>query len=207
MSALPSSEEFRATRELRPREERKPSDLHGWLTRAHDESPWDFSVVDMSYGGCRIRSGAALRRGETVRLAVARKGLIEACVRWRRGESIGLSFMVEQPRPALWPRKAERFRFDCPVMVRRQGRRSQLIDAQDISTHGCCLRFTDAPQSGETMWVRLPGVESIEAETRWTRGFSSGVNFKTQIHPAVFDLILSRLEAADNPPIWSRLKV
>jgi hypothetical protein len=176
------------------REERRSSDLTGWLMTDADEAIWDCSVVDLSYGGCKIRTTASLHRGDAVRLSVQRRGLIEAVVRWRRADQVGLSFNVEQPEKKMFPRQVERHKFSAPVMVRRGGRRSQLIDARDVSVKGCCLNFADLPKEGEVIWVRLPGLEPLEAEVRWTHKFRCGVTFMTKIHPAVFDLMLTRFD-------------
>jgi len=198
MSALLQHDEFLAARPQSPREDRKDVTLRGWFVRPLDQSVWDFCITNLSYSGCRIETAAPLHRGEHVRLGVQKLGNIAATVCWRRGGFIGLAFSEAQPKPQHWPRKSERHKFESVVLVRRPGRRSQMIDARDIARHGCRLSFTDAPQVGESLWVRLPGLEPIEAEVRWVRDFECGVAFTAPIHPAVFALVLSRTEADDH---------
>lgn len=174
------------------REERRQADLCGWFKRVADESFWDFRITNLSYGGCRLETDAPLVRGETIKLCVQRRGNIDGTVCWRRGQAFGLSFKVEKPKPVMWPRKAPRHSFDAVVMVRRAGCRSQVIDAKDVSLHGCCLQLADVPKVDEVMWVKLPRLEALESTVCWVKGFDCGLKFKTAIYPAVFELLLER---------------
>ena len=172
------------------REERRPSDLRGWFTRNGEDSSWDFLILNLSYGGCQLRTGAQLHVGEQLSLSVMRRGVIEATVKWRNGDRYGLAFIVQKPSKPHWPRKAERHKAELNVLVRHPGRRSQHIDATDVSPHGCCLSFVDAPREGALLWVQLPCLEPIEATVRWVDGHRAGVSFGKPIHAAVFDLLL-----------------
>ncbi|GAA4011767.1 hypothetical protein GCM10022280_06840 [Sphingomonas swuensis] len=184
-----------ATTDGRPREERRPTRLSGWFVRLRDSATFEFDLVNLSYGGCRIRSEAALSRGEAIRLSFGTRGNIDATVRWRSGQNVGLAFDGADERPH-WPRKAVRHAAAMSVLVRRQGRRSQWIDATDVSEAGCCLSFVDAPRVGDLLWVQLPGLEAIETEVRWVEGHRAGTVFRREIHPAVFELLLARWKSA-----------
>jgi hypothetical protein len=175
---------------LQQREERRPSDLRGWFTRTDDGSGCDFVIINLSYGGCQLRTGAQLQVGEQVSLSVVRRGFIEAEVKWRCGELYGLAFAMVQPAKSHSPREVERHKATINVLVRRQGRTSQQIEATDVSRLGCCLDFVDAPRQGDRLWVQLPCLEPIETDVRWVDGFKAGVAFTKPIHPAVFDLLL-----------------
>ena len=172
------------------REERRPSDLRGYFTRPGDDACWDFVIVNLSYGGCQLQTGAQLQVGETLNLSVIRRGVIEATVKWRCGDRYGLAFAVLQPAKPHWPRKAERHKAVIDVLVRRQGRRSQHLDATDVSRTGCCLDFVDPPREGDTLWVQLPCLEPLETEVRWVQGHRAGVSFAKPIHASVFYLLL-----------------
>jgi len=208
VSALGNHQDFLAARPLRPREDRKNVALRGWFVRPLDQSVWDFCITDLSYSGCRIETAAPLNRGEQVRLGVQKLGNIAATVCWRRNGFVGLAFTEVQPKPQHWPRKSDRHPFESVVLVRRPGRRSQMIDARDIARHGCRLSFVDAPAVGEHLWVRLPGLEPIDAEVRWVRDFECGVSFETPIHEAVFALVLTRAgHNQDLPPESALLRM
>lgn len=180
--------------DLRPRktrDERRAVALRGWMVLASDNSIWDFTLTDLSYGGCRLETAAPLRRGDEVKLSVANRGKIEAVVRWRRERAVGLSF-IQVAEEGQTPRQVERLKADLEVIVRRQGRRGQQLDARDISPLGCCLVFVDVPRVDDRIWIQLPGLEAIEARVRWVEGHCAGVMFEKPIHAAVFDLLLER---------------
>jgi hypothetical protein len=176
-------------------EERRVASLRGWFTRLHDQSIWDFLIINLSYSGCQLRTGAQLRVGEKLSLYVMRRGIVEGTVKWCRGDSFGVAFHVERPSKPHWPRKAERHKAAINVLVRRLGRTSQQIDATNVSRLGCCLQFVDAPREGDRLWVQLPCLEPIQTTVRWVENYKAGVSFEKAIHPAVFDLLLEVWQA------------
>ncbi|WP_300973652.1 PilZ domain-containing protein [Sphingomonas sp. LHG3406-1] len=192
MSAQPFLDPPSATPIYPPREERRPTALSGWLARPTAERSWDFILTNLSYGGCRLRTDAPLVRGDEVNLTVHRRGAIPAVVRWRNGHGVGLSFVVEAPPRTEVPRQAKRRPLAMAVIVRRAGRRSQSLDASDISPRGCCLAFVDPPRPDDWIWVALPGLEPMEGRIRWVEDYRAGVEFVKPIHDAVFDLLLLR---------------
>jgi hypothetical protein len=133
--------------------------------------------------------------------------VIDAVVAWSRGEQFGLSFKIEPLTKAQTKRTNERFSLDCQVLVRRQNRREQRIDGIDVSVAGCALSYVDAPRLGELIWIKLPGLEAIPAKIEWAQDFRCGASFERRIHPAVFDLMLTRIpEIRKRPAIWERLQ-
>jgi hypothetical protein len=180
---------------MKPREERRPASFHGWFAREADEAAWDFLITNLSYSGCRIKTAAPLKQGERLRLSVARRGIIESTVVWRRGEDAGLAFAVEPRAPAYWPRKAVRYQSRLSVLVRRQGRASQRMEASDISQIGCCLEFVSPPREGETVWVQLCGLQPLPSEVRWVEGGKVGVSFAHPIQSIIFQLLIDQWKA------------
>lgn len=180
------------TPEHPPREERRPAQLTGWLERNGSDKAFDFAVLNLSYGGCRLQTDAPLARGEQVVLHVHRRGSIPAVVRWRNGHGIGMSFSpVEDVRPEK-PRKDERLPLNSEIMVRRAGRRAQSLQISDLSRFGCCLQFVDPPRAGDWIWVALPSLAPVEARVRWVENHRAGVEFVRPIHETVFDLLRVR---------------
>jgi hypothetical protein len=184
------------TKELKPREARQPTDLHGWFVRDTEETAWDFIISNLSYSGCRIRTAAPLQSGERIRLSVAKRGIIESTVVWRRGEAAGLAFAVKRAAPAQWPRKALRYETRLSVLVRQRGRTSQRMEALNISQVGCCLEFVSPPRAGELLWVQLRGLVPLAAEVRWVEGHQVGVAFAHAIQSIVFQLLIDQWKAA-----------
>jgi hypothetical protein len=180
---------------MKPREERRPASFHGWFARKTDETAWDFIITNLSYGGCRIKTAAPLQQGEHLLLSVARRGIIESTVVWRRGEDAGIAFAVEPAVPAYWPRKAVRYKSRLSVLVRRQGRASQRMEASDISQIGCCLEFVSPPREGDLVWVQLCGLQPLASEVRWVEGRQVGVSFAHPIQSLVFQLLIDKWRA------------
>jgi hypothetical protein len=46
------------------------------------------------------------------------------------------------------------------------------------------------------LWVKLDGLESIEAIVCWVEESRLGLMFKAPLHPAVFDMLLVRMSRA-----------
>lgn len=79
------------------------------------------------------------------------------------------------------------------VVLRRPGQHNYLVTVHNLSRHGCKLEFVERPSLDEWVWVKIPGLEALEARVCWVDGFVIGVEFRNEIHPAVFDLIMQRL--------------
>lgn len=171
------------------REERRPVHLPGWLTR-QDQSTWDFRLSDLSYSGCKILCEAPLGRGEPVRLAVLNRGLVEAEARWRRNGFVGLRF-TDLGEPSNWPRRIHRTPIHGTVRLKRSGRRRHDLRIFDLSTNGCKVEFLDRPAIDELVWIKLDGMETLEARVRWIEGFVGGLRFSKVLHPAVLGLHLA----------------
>ena len=175
------------------REDRRPVALTGWLIRSDDEDQaHDFSIDNLSYGGCRMQSAARLVRGDKVHLNVLRRGAIPGVVRWHNAYGIGVSFTPQPPDRIEKPRKGERVGIEADLMVRQAGRRGRFAPASDLSRFGCCVMLDDLPTEGEWVWVAMPGLTPIQARVRWTEGRRAGVEFVHPIHASVFDALLQR---------------
>jgi hypothetical protein len=98
-------------------------------------------------------------------------------------------------REAGNPRKSARVGVSGEVTLRRPGKSNYRVRAFDASFDGCKLEFIERPEVGEALWVKFEGMELLEARVCWTEGFTAGVEFKKPLHPAVFELLISRLES------------
>ena len=86
------------------------------------------------------------------------------------------------------PRRAERQPFAASVQCRR-GMARETVEVLDLSPGGARVRALSPLRSGHAVWLRLPGLEPVEARVVWTRGFESGCEFVRALHPAVFDTV------------------
>lgn len=98
------------------------------------------------------------------------------------------------PSRTPWPRKSARVALQAQVILRRSGQARYCVTVHDISRHGCCLDFVELPRLDERVWVKFDGLEPIEALVCWTRAFVAGLEFERAIHPAVFAMLVKRLQ-------------
>jgi len=85
-------------------------------------------------------------------------------------------------------RQAERKPLSATVQCRR-GIAREVVDVLDISAGGARIRTLSPLRTGDVVWLRLPGIEAIQARVVWTRDFESGCEFVRALHPAVFENI------------------
>lgn len=95
------------------------------------------------------------------------------------------------PRPALTerPRIAERRPLRVTVQYRK-GLAKGALDVIDISTHGAKFSAAMPMRAGETFWIKLPALASLEARVAWRDGFTVGCEFLAPLHPSVVDSLL-----------------
>lgn len=91
------------------------------------------------------------------------------------------------------PRKSARVTIGAEVQLRRSGQHNYVVQVFDLSREGCKLEFVERPKLDETVWVKVEGLEALEASVCWVEGFCAGIEFTRPIHPAVFEMLVSRL--------------
>jgi hypothetical protein len=175
------------------RRERRPVSMHGFAMR-EDGSSVEVLLLDLSYEGCGIETPVEFECGEVLRLSVLRRGAIEARVRWSKNGKAGLVF-GEDPtsKRQQSERSAERKSLVAEVSMRRLGKLNYRVQVFDVSPRGCKVELVDRPRLGEHVLVKFDGLEGLEAEVCWIEGPCAGLRFEKVIHPAVFDLLVTRL--------------
>ena len=103
--------------------------------------------------------------------------------------------------PAEVPEGGERRRFGrvtlaANVLVRRLGGFNFEVAVGDISAGGCRVVLLEPCEVGDPVITRLPQIEPLGSRVRWARGTTTGLEFLTTLHPAVFDSLLARLAPA-----------
>ena len=93
-------------------------------------------------------------------------------------------------------RQSPRVSFPAELELRQSGHKRYQITVRDCSPQGCCLNLVDRLSLDEVVWIKMPGLESLEAYVCWTRDFLAGVEFTKPLHPAVFDMLLKRFPPA-----------
>jgi hypothetical protein len=168
--------------------------MRGFALR-DDGSSIEILLLDLSYEGCGIETASELVPGESLRLSVLGRGAIAATVCWSAGGRAGLVFEPEQEtKPKKhWPRRHERAELEAEVLMRRLGKVNYRVRAFDVSPDGCKVELIDKPRLEEHVLVKFDGLEALEAQVCWIDGVTAGLKFEKPIHPAVFDLLVLRL--------------
>ena len=94
------------------------------------------------------------------------------------------------------PRKSARSALTAEVVLRRSGQGTYRVRLFDLSPYGCKLEFVERPLLDELVWVKFDELEALEASVCWVDGFAAGLEFRTSIHPAVFELLVRKLASS-----------
>jgi len=176
------------------REERRKVNMHGYAM-FEDGTSHPIEVLDLSYEGCGIETPVDLANGQRVKLSVLRRGAIDAEVRWYRDGKAGLVFTpTKAPPKQHWPRRTERHVLGAEVTMRRIGHNNFRLHVLDASPDGCKVELVERPRLEEHVLVKFDGLEALDSEVMWVDGFTAGLRFTKPMHPAVFDLLVTRLK-------------
>ena len=95
------------------------------------------------------------------------------------------------------PRKAERVSLRADVDFRRAGDHRYRVNILDFSPAGCRMELPVNVETGDTIWISLPSLESIQAEVCWVKEWTVGVEFARPLYPSVFELVRERMRTAE----------
>lgn len=153
----------------------------------------DVKVVNLSYDGCSIHTLVPLLAGEVVKLSVLGRGAMSAVVRWHKARRAGLLFQVDRRLKTRWPRRTDRVAVRAEALLRRSGRIAFRVTLFDLTRFGCKCEFIERPSIYERVWLKFDGLQSIAATVCWIEDSELGLMFGHPLHPAVFELLLTRL--------------
>ena len=92
-------------------------------------------------------------------------------------------------------RRFSRVKLKSEVSMRRIGGFNFHVALSNVSSGGCNVEMLEEAETGDSAIARFPQLEPLGSRICWTNGRVTGVEFLTTIHPAVFELLLSRLPA------------
>lgn len=95
--------------------------------------------------------------------------------------------------PGIERRRFSRRKVASEAQVRRVGGFSFEVALVDISADGCKVEMLEPCQEGDTAITRFRHLEPLGSRVCWVSGTTTGMQFSTPIHPAVFDMLLGRL--------------
>jgi PilZ domain len=90
-------------------------------------------------------------------------------------------------------RRFARVEAKSEVAMRRIGGFNFQAPLSNLSPGGCNVELVEEAEAGESAIARFPQLEPLGSRICWTKGRTTGLEFLTPIHPAVFDLVVSRL--------------
>jgi hypothetical protein len=91
-------------------------------------------------------------------------------------------------------RRAKRIPLQCEIEFRRAGETRSMVDLLDLSPNGCCIAPTVRVEPGQTIFLRMPGMEGIQAKVAWVEQWKVGVEFERPMYGPVFDGLVARLK-------------
>jgi hypothetical protein len=91
-------------------------------------------------------------------------------------------------------RGCRRVPLNSQVVVRRIGGVNFEVALREVSRRGCRVELVEPCEVGDPVITRFPQLEPLGSRVCWTKGTTTGVEFTTNIHPAVFDHLLARLK-------------
>jgi len=80
-------------------------------------------------------------------------------------------------------RSASRAHLSLRISIRERGRNQQAAMICNLSPFGCAVEGIFPVTEQQTVWIRLPGLESQAANIRWAQDGSAGVAFNHPLHP------------------------
>jgi len=101
-------------------------------------------------------------------------------------------------------RAERRFALEVPVSTRERGSHQMPATLLDLSCGGCRIGNAGLSRAAENdVFIRIPGLESLSAQVRWTKGSSAGLAFDRALHPAVFQRIATLHRSGIAAPVES----
>ena len=91
-------------------------------------------------------------------------------------------------------RQAPRLEIQVSVGMRRSGMPKKTAHLLDVSAGGGRVELPERAREGETVWLYLPGLDSIESKVAWSRDWTAGLEFARPLHQAVLDAVVARLK-------------
>lgn len=97
----------------------------------------------------------------------------------------------EQAFQSTGGRRSERWAWQADVQFRSGPKRAN-VKICDISTLGARVQGVFLVREGEHFFIKLPGLDSIEARVAWVTDFEFGCEFLQPLNDAVLNARLSQ---------------
>ena len=94
------------------------------------------------------------------------------------------------------PRRAERVPLRADIDFRRAGEHRWRVNILDFSPDGCRIEAPVKVAVDDTIWISLPGIETIQGTACWVKEWEVGVEFANPLYPSVFEMVRERMSKA-----------
>jgi hypothetical protein len=94
------------------------------------------------------------------------------------------------------PRREDRVALRADIDFRRAGDHRYRVNILDFSPKGCRIESPVAVSVGDTIYISLPGLESLPAKVCWVKEWVAGVEFVRPLYPSVFEMMRDRMSKA-----------
>ncbi len=84
-------------------------------------------------------------------------------------------------------RRADRFPLLIKAALREPGATRFSVDVRDLSVSGFRCETSFTLEIGARVWLTIPGLAPLEAQTMWHDKYVYGFAFTAPLHPAVLD--------------------
>ena len=136
----------------------------------------------------RLRIAGRARATHAARASATRQALLVRSAADEPVEGADAAPLIGEER-----RCCRRVALNSEVVVRRIGGFNFQVALREVSRRGCRVELIEPCEVGDAVITRFPQLEPLGSRVCWTHGTTTGVEFTTNIHPAVFDHLLARL--------------
>ena len=92
-------------------------------------------------------------------------------------------------------RRSDRKLAKVQVSSRRPSDLPYATTMHDLSRHGCKIDICEQLETGQLIWVTLPGLAPLQAKVCWADVWKAGLEFERPIHESVFDHLARKIAA------------
>ena len=90
-------------------------------------------------------------------------------------------------------REGPRQSVDLECEIRVGARAWRKVRLADLTPGGFQVTILDMPPRGTPVFIRIPGLQMLQAEVRWTKVNTAGCQFASPLAPYIFDHLLARM--------------
>jgi hypothetical protein len=102
----------------------------------------------------------------------------------------GLTGEIATTSPGAEQRAAQRTGVTLGAGLRQRGASAVTVHIMDLSTTGFRASTHLELMTGTDLWLKLPGLESLQSRVVWMQGHMLGAEFVRPLHPAVLDMVV-----------------